>query len=84
MRTLRVTVTDSEYEAFRKAAEAAHQPMAKLLRDAITLVQREKHEIKSPLRDLPVLTGHRPVGDLPSRADLYEEIFSAEIFGARS
>jgi hypothetical protein len=57
--------------------------MARLLRDAITLVQREKSEIKAPLRDLPVLSGHRPLGELPSRADLYGEIFSDEVFGGR-
>jgi hypothetical protein len=83
VRTLRVTVTDSEYETFRRAAEAAHRPMAKLLRDAIALVQREKKEIKAPLRDLPVLPGHRPLGDLPSHADLYEEMFSDEVFGGQ-
>ena len=83
MRTLRVTVTDSEYEAFRRAAEAAHRPMAKLLRDAITLVQPEKSEIKVPLRDLPVLPGHRPLGDLPLRADLYDEMFSNKVFGGQ-
>jgi len=57
--------------------------MARLLRDAITLVQREKSEIKAPLRDLPVLSGHRPLGELPQRADLYEEMFSDEVFGGR-
>jgi hypothetical protein len=57
--------------------------MAKLLRDAITLVQHEKNEIKTPLRDLPILPGHRPLGGLPSRADLYEEMFSDEVFGGR-
>jgi len=79
MRTLRLTLTDSEYEAFQRAAEAAHRPMGQLLREAVTTFQREKVERKAPLRDLPVLPGHRPLADLPSRADLYEEMFSAEV-----
>jgi hypothetical protein len=78
MRTLRLTVTDSEYEAIQRAAEAAHRPMEQLLREAVAVLRREEAEKKTPLRDLPVLSGHHPVGDLPSRADLYEEMFSTE------
>lgn len=83
MRTLRLTVTDSEYEAFRRPAEVAHRPMEQLLREAIAAFQRES-EKKVPLRDLPVLPGHRPLRELPSRADLYEEIFPDEVSGGRS
>jgi hypothetical protein len=78
MRTLRLTVTDSEYEAFRRAAEVAHRPMEQLLREAIAAFQSGT-EAKAPLRDLPVLSGHRPLGGLPSRADLYDEMFPDEV-----
>jgi hypothetical protein len=78
MRALHLTVTDSEYEAFQRAAEAAHRPMEQLLREAMAAVWHEETERKTPLRDLPALSGHRPLGDLPSRADLYDEMFSAE------
>lgn len=77
MRTLHLTVTDSEYEAFRRAAEVAHRPMEQLLREAIAAFQHGPR-VKAPLRDLPVLPGHRPLGELPARADLYEEMFSDE------
>jgi hypothetical protein len=77
MRTLHLTVTDSEYEAFRRAAEAAHRSMEQLLREAIASFQN-RARAKAPLRDLPVLQGHSPMGELPSRADLYEEMFSDE------
>jgi hypothetical protein len=83
MRTLRLTLTDSEYEAFQRAADAAHRPMRQLLHEMIAGFQRETVNRKSPLRDLPVLQGHRPLGDLPSRADLYEEMFSAEASSGR-
>jgi hypothetical protein len=79
MRILRLTVTDSEYEALQRAAEAAQQPIEQLLREAITVCQGERIERKAPLRDLPVLAGHRPVGELPSRADVNDEMFSAEM-----
>jgi hypothetical protein len=78
MRTLRLTLTDSEYEAFQRAADAAHRPMGQLLHEMIAVFQRETVNKKTPLRNLPVLSGHRLIGDLPSRADLYEEMFSAE------
>ena len=32
-------------------------------------------EPRTPLRELPVLSGHRPLGEPPSRAELHEEIF---------
>ena len=78
MRTLHLTITDSEYEAFRRAAEVAHRPMEQLLREAIAALQPGTRA-KNPLRALPVLPGHRPLGELPSRADLYEEMFSDEV-----
>ena len=40
--------------------------------------QREAAEMRRP-RDLPVLRGHRPVADLPGRADLYEEMLSNKV-----
>lgn len=45
--------------------------------------QREPAETRKPLRDLPVFPGHRAVEDLPSRAELYEEIFLVEDSGSR-
>jgi hypothetical protein len=75
MRTLRLTVTDSEYEAVQRAAEVAHRSIEQLLREAIAAFHRES-QAKAPLRKLPSLSGHRPLGELPSRADLYEEMFS--------
>ena len=38
----------------------------------------EKLEVSERLTDLPVLAGHRPVGELPTRAELYDDIFSGE------
>ena len=31
-----------------------------------------------PVVDLPVLHGHRPIGELPTRADIHDEIFADE------
>jgi hypothetical protein len=76
MRTLRVTVSDSEYEAIRKAADAQERSVQQLVQEILAAFQRESVESRKPLRDLPVLSGHRPVADLPGRADLYEEMFS--------
>ena len=40
-------------------------------------VYRAEHlERRQRLDHLPVLAGHQPTGDLPSRAEIYEELFS--------
>ena len=36
----------------------------------------EKLEERPRLTDLPVLAGHRPLGELPTRAEVYDEMFS--------
>jgi hypothetical protein len=57
--------------------------MEQLLREALAILRGEETEKKAPLRDLPALSGHHPVGNLPSRADLYEELFSTEASDGR-
>jgi hypothetical protein len=80
MRTLRVTVSDSEYDAIQKVADARNRSVEQLIQETLASFKRETAEMQAPppLRDLPLYPGHRLVADLPSRADLYEEIFSGE------
>jgi hypothetical protein len=85
MRTLRVTVSDSEYDAIQKVADARNRSVEQLLQETLASFQRETSAMRTPsLRDLPLYPGHRLVSDLPSRADLYEEIFSGEEASPRS
>jgi hypothetical protein len=37
--------------------------------------RRERLEVPERLTRLPEVSGHRPVASLPSRAEVYEEIF---------
>lgn len=76
MRALRVTVSDSEYDALEKVAAAQQRPLEQLIREALMVVRSGFGEARKPLRDLPLLPGHRPLKELPSRGDLYEEMFS--------
>jgi len=78
MRTLRVIVSDSEYQALQKVADARDRSVEQLIRETMAAIQREVMERGKTLRDLPLLRGHRAVTDLPSRGDLYEEMFSPE------
>lgn len=73
MRTLRVTVSDSEYVALRKVADARETSLEQMLQEALVSVRREGTS-RGRLRALPLLPGHRPLADLPTRADLYEEM----------
>jgi len=78
MRALRVVVSDSEYEALQKAADVRKRSVKQLIQETLASFQRGMTDTGKPLRDLPLLPGHRAVADLPSRADLYEEMFSVE------
>jgi hypothetical protein len=83
MRTLRVTVSDSEYDALRQVADTRDRSVEQLIHEVLASFQRESHTPRKPLRDLPLFPGHRLVGDLPSRAELYDEIFSPKEPGPR-
>ncbi len=76
-------VSDSEYEALQKAADARDRSVEQLIQDTLASFRRETAETRKPLRDLPVFPGHRAVADLPSRTELYEEMFSTEDSGSR-
>lgn len=78
MRTLRVTVSDSEYDALQRVADAQDRSVEQLIQETLASFQRETAGAKKPLRDLPLFPGHRLVAGLPSRGDLYEEIFTRE------
>lgn len=78
MRTISVAVSESDYEAFRRAARLRRRSAAQLIREAMAFYLAEKLEERRRLTDLPVLAGHRPLAELPSRAEIYDEIFSDE------
>jgi hypothetical protein len=78
MKTISVAVSESDYEAFRRAARAQHRPIAQLIREALATYREEKLEAKTPLVKLPILESHHLISRLPSRAEIYEEIFSEQ------
>jgi hypothetical protein len=78
MKTISIAVPESEYEAFRRAAEVRNRTVEHLVREAMSVYREERLETRKPLRDLPVLSGHRPMGELPSRSEVYDEMFASE------
>jgi hypothetical protein len=74
MRTISLSVSESDYEAFRRASKQKHQPIAQLIRDAMAVYRQERLEARSPLREVALLPGHRLVGTLPTREEVWEEI----------
>lgn len=76
MKTISVAVSDNDYEAFRRAARAQRRSIAQLIREAMAYYRTEKIVARSPLTDVPVLAGHRLVGRLPDRHEVYDEIFA--------
>lgn len=75
MRTISVAVSESDYEAFREAARQRDRSIAQLIRAAMARYRETELEPRTPLGSITVLPGHRPVGSLPSRSELYDEIF---------
>jgi hypothetical protein len=75
MRTISVSVSKEEYEAFRRWSRRSKRPIAQLIREAMSFYRQERLEERSRLTELPVLVGHRPVGRLPSRGEIYDEVF---------
>lgn len=63
---------------FRRAARARNRSAAQLIREAMAFYRAEKLEERPRLTELPVLAGHRQLGELPNRAEVYEEMFSGD------
>ncbi len=76
MKTISVAVSEEDYEAFRHAAGEGDRSIAQLIREAMALYREERLERRTPLRSLRVLAGHRPTAPLPSREELYDEVFA--------
>ena len=75
MKTISVSVSSQDYEAFRRSARRSKRSIAHLIREAMAFYRQEKLEQTSRLTELPALAGHRAVSGLPGKAELYEEIF---------
>lgn len=75
MKTISVSVSSQDYEAFRRSARRSKRSIAQLIREAMAFYRQEKLDQKRRLAELPALAGHRAVSSLPGKAELYEEIF---------
>ncbi len=74
MKPISLSVSESEYEAFRVAARAQGRPIAEMIREAMAFYRAEKISARQDLTTVPVLVGHRPVAPLPARSDLYDDM----------
>jgi hypothetical protein len=79
MRVISLTVSNSDYEAFREASKKQERSIAQLIREAMAFYREQKLQKRTPLSDLPVLAGHRLIGSLPGRDEIYNEIFEDKI-----
>jgi FAD/FMN-containing dehydrogenase len=78
MKTISVAVSSTDYETYRQEAKRTHRSIAQLIREAMAFYRSEHLERRTRLADLPVLAGHKPKTDLPSRHEIHEEIFISE------
>jgi hypothetical protein len=77
MKTISVSVSKADYEVFRRASKRLQRSIAQLIREAMSLYREERLEQKDRLLELPVVVGHRPLRALPTRAEVYDEMFDA-------
>ncbi|MEO8216320.1 MAG: hypothetical protein ABI718_04485 [Acidobacteriota bacterium] len=75
MKSISLSVSETDYEAFRLAADRQGQSIAGLIREAMAFYRSEHLCDRRPLERLPVLVGYEPVASLPSRAEIYDEMF---------
>lgn len=75
MKTISLTVEPEVYEAFRAAAQERGSSIALLIREAMRFYREHRLGASERLEDVPVLLGHRPLGPLPDRPSLYDEIY---------
>jgi hypothetical protein len=78
MKTISLSVSESDYSAFQRAAKRRDRPAAELIREAMAFYRAEKLEDRSRLETIPVIPGHEPTGPLPDRAEVYGEIYGSD------
>jgi len=74
MKTISVSVSIGDYDAFKRAAKRKGRPVAQLIRDAMAFYREEKLEDREELTDLPTFPGHQNTGPLPARWETWGEI----------
>lgn len=76
MKSISVSVSESDYEAFRAYAARHDRSIAELVREAMALYRRERLTPTERLERLPVVHGMQPLGPLPSKEEIYDDITS--------
>lgn len=89
MKTISVAISEPDYAALKTFAQAEGRSVASVIREAMAAYRATVIDGRTPLRDLPVLAGHSAIAGLPSRADVYDEVWTrgtdgtgAQIFAA--
>jgi len=78
MKTISLSVSKIEYDAFKRAAKEEGRPVAQLIREAMAYYRAERMQLRTPLDEVPVLLGHRPLSEPPSRQVLWDEIAESD------
>ena len=78
MKTISVSVSEHDYEAFRRASTEQGRSIAQLIREAMAIYRAQQLGSAPRLTSLPVFVGHRSCGPLPDRHRVYEEQFDED------
>jgi hypothetical protein len=76
MKTISLRISESDYEAFQRAAKLQGCSADYLIREAMKLYRQRYSLERPPLDSLPILDAGRPIDRLPDRSQLYEEMLT--------
>lgn len=75
MKTIEIPVSDAEYEAIRAVAEREERPLSDWAHAALVSLLDDPGTTPDSAFELPTFSEPRQVAPLPSREELYNEIF---------
>ncbi|MBI3926372.1 MAG: CopG family transcriptional regulator [Armatimonadetes bacterium] len=76
MKTISISVSEDDYEAFRAHAKRSDRSIAELVREAMRLYREQRLQRLERMERLPLFGQNHPLGPLPDRAEIYDEIGS--------
>jgi hypothetical protein len=75
MKTISLAVSEEDYEGFRLLSQREGRPIARIIREAMSLYLAEQRTPKGRLEHVRVFPGVRQIAPLPTREELWDEIY---------
>lgn len=74
MKSISISVSDTDYEVFRQVAKGSDHSIAGLIREAMAYYKEQRLSQQGRLRHLTIFPNTRSRGTLPNRSQIYDEM----------